>query len=320
MQSKISGKKILITGGTGFIASHLIERFYPNNRITVFDNGRRNAFSFLPTKIQKSVTLIKGDIRNKKDIEMIVSNQDIILHLAAIAGISFYEKDPLLTLEVNLFGAANLLQSLIGKRLNKIIIFSSSEVYGSLAENVSEQDLTCVGPISEARWSYAISKLSVDHLAIAYFKKYSLPITIVRPFNIYGPRQVGEGAISNMVLSAIKENKIHVTGKGSQMRAWCYVSDLVDAILKICQKKVAGETFNIGSPKDYLSIWELAQKIHSNFKDCKLAFDKARSAEILKRLPDIKKAKKLLEYKPEVNLDEGLKMTIEWFKKNVKAI
>lgn len=314
---KISGKKILITGGGGFIGSFLTENFYRENQVTLFDNGRRNSFAFLDQSIKDKVNFINGDIQDGQSVKQIVKNQDIIIHLAAIAGASFYEKDPLLTLSVNLFGAENLLKSLVSKKIDKVIFFSSSEVYGPNAYDVSEDDSTCIGPVSEGRWSYAVSKVAVDHLAKAFFKKYSLPITIVRPFNVYGPRQVGEGAISNMLTNGLKEKKIYVSGDGLQKRAWCYISDMIRAVEIICQTEVYGECFNIGNPDAYVTIIELAKKIQALCKDSEIIFTEGRSIEVLDRKPKIEKASKLLGFSPEVDLEEGLMKTFDWWYKNI---
>lgn len=315
--SKISGKKILITGGGGFIGSFLTENFYRDNKVTLFDNGRRNAFALLEQSIKDKVNLVKGDIQDEQSVKQIVKNQDIIIHMAAIAGASFYEKDPLLTLSVNLFGGENLLKSLVSKKIDKVIIFSSSEVYGPNAFEVSEDDPTCIGPVSEGRWAYAVSKVAVDHLAKAFSKKYGIPITIVRPFNIYGPRQVGEGAISNMLTSALKEKKIYVSGDGLQKRAWCYISDMVRAVEIICQAKVDGKCFNIGNPDAYVTIIDLAKKIQALCKDSEIIFTEGRSIEVLDRKPKIEKASQLLGFSPEVDLEEGLKKTFDWWRKNI---
>lgn len=314
---KISGKKILITGGCGFIGSFLTEAWYQENEITLFDNGRRNAFRFLPESVKKKVVVIGGDIRDFKEVDKATDNQDIILHLAAIAGASFYEKDPLLTLDVNLFGTANLLKILSGKRVERVITFSTSEVYGPRAAEVAENDPTCIGPVTEGRWSYAVSKIASDHLARAYFKKYNLPISMIRPFNIYGPRQVGEGAVSNMLTGAIEDKKIFVSGDGKQKRAWCFVSDMVAAVELICKSKTFGECFNIGNPAAYITISELAHKIQLLCKDSKIVFIPARKVEVLDRKPSIEKAKNLLGFSPAIGLDHGLKITFEWWNKNI---
>ncbi|MDP3973592.1 MAG: NAD-dependent epimerase/dehydratase family protein [Candidatus Daviesbacteria bacterium] len=313
----MKNKKILITGGTGFIGSWLIEKWYKNNQITLFDNGRRNAFQFLPLDIQKEIRVIRGDIQDIDAVKRIVKEKEIIIHLAAIAGASFYEKEPLLTLSVNMFGTANLLKCLLNETPEKVIIFSSSEVYGEKAEDVSEDDATCIGTVGGGRWSYAVSKLAGDHLAFAYFKKYNLPITIVRPFNIYGPRQVGESAISSMLTNVLKKGEIFVTGDGSQKRAWCYVSDLVQAVEDICKVKLDGECFNIGNPQAYLTILQLAEKIKKINPGSKIIFTDAKKTEIIVRKPIIKKAKERIKFSPSVSIDEGLELTLNWWIKNI---
>ncbi|MBI2599916.1 NAD(P)-dependent oxidoreductase [Candidatus Daviesbacteria bacterium] len=315
--STIANKKILITGGGGFIGSFLTEEFYQDNEVTLFDNGRRNAFRFLDPTIQKKVNLVTGDIRDEQILGKIIKDQDIIIHLAAIAGASFYETDPLLTLDVNLFGTVNLLKALVDTKTERIIIFSTSEVYGPLANDVKEEDSTCIGPVSEGRWSYAVSKVASDHLVRAYFKKYGLPVSIIRPFNIYGPRQVGEGAVSNMLTSAIKEGKIYVSGDGSQKRAWCYISDMIRAVTLILEEKTDGECFNIGNPNAYVTILELAEKIQSLCKGSRIFFCEKRNVEVLDRKPNIDKAMNIIGFHPVVGFDEGLQLTVEWWKKNI---
>lgn len=313
----VKGKNILITGGTGFIGSWLTESFYSLNNVTIFDNGRRDVSRYLSPSISKKVKIIRGDITDFKAVEKATRKKDIVLHLAAIAGASFYEKEPLMTMDVNFFGTSNILKSLVNTKVEQIVLFSSSEVYGAIAKNVSEEDPTCIGPVSQGRWSYAISKLASEHLAFAYFKKYGLPIVTIRPFNIYGPLQIGEGAVVNMIKSAILENKIYVTGKGSQKRSWCYISDLVKAVNKICEKRISGECFNIGNSDAYISILRLAKKIKAIDGKADLVFKDAVSVEIKDRLPNTEKAKKMLRFDASVGLDEGLKTTYEWIARNI---
>lgn len=306
------GKRILITGGGGFIGSWLIEKFCKNNSVTCFDNGRRDAFQYLDPSIKENVRFIKGDILDKNLVKKNVLDQDIILHLAAIAGASSYEKDPLNTIQVNFFGTANVLEACTNLPVKKIVLFSTSETYGALAKDVSENTPTIIGPAGEGRWSYAVSKLASDHLALAYYKMHKLPITIVRPFNIYGPRQVGEGAITNMLTQAFAHKKITVTGDGKQKRAWCYVSDLIDAIEKTFTQKTNGQIYNIGNPKEYYNIYQLALKI-KQLTSAEIKFTNPVKTEIEDRLPNIKKAQKDLGFKPQVSLDHGLQLTKNWF-------
>lgn len=311
------GKRILITGGTGFIGSWLVERWFKNNEVTLFDNGRRNAFRFLPRFIQNKVKVVMGDVQDIKSLSKVIKDKQIIIHLAAIAGASFYEEDPVLTLNVNFFGTANLLKSLLHKDVEQIIIASSSEVYGPQAEDVSEEDLTCLGSVFEGRWSYATSKVAADHLSFAYFKKYGLPINLIRPFNVYGPRQVGEGAISNMLTDGITTGVIKVTGNGAQKRAWCFVEDFVDAMEKIYTKRIVGDCFNIGTPNAYITILELAKMLRKLIGDCKIELIQKKKTEVYNRKPNIRRAQQRLNYEPKVTLDEGLKKTFLWWKENI---
>lgn len=307
----LKDKHILITGGGGFIGSWLIERFYKSNTITILDNGRRNAFQFLDNSIKSEVELLTGDVLDQKKIAKIIKGKDIVLHLAAIAGASSYEKDPLQTLQVNFLGTENILKSALVANVEKIILFSTSETYGPNAKNVSEITPTTIGPATESRWSYAVSKLASDHFAMAYYKKHQLPVTIVRPFNVYGPRQVGEGAIVNMLKTATQLKKICVTGDGKQKRAWCYVTDLVDAIELMLEKTSSGEIYNIGNPDEYCSVLTLAKKI-SKITNSEIEFIEAKNTEIFDRLPNISKAQRKLGFTVKIDLDTGLKLTKEW--------
>lgn len=317
----IKNKRILITGGAGFIGSHLIELLWEKNQITVFDNGHRNAYQFLPGKIKKSVNFVKGNIQDELKVEKVTKNQDIIFHLAAIAGVSSYESDPLTTINVNLLGTAILLKNLSLRSFDQVILLSSSEVYGDQTKAVKENDSTIIGPAAQPRWSYAVSKLASDHLAMAYFLKNEMPITIVRPFNIYGPRQMGEGAVCDMIKSAILNHKIYVYGNGQQKRAWCFIDDLMTAFASILATKPRGKIINIGNPGAYLSISALAKKIQAIQKDAEIVIrDPKSNAEIKNRIPNLTLAKNLLKFKPSFGLDEGLVITFSWYRENIARL
>lgn len=312
----IKNKRILITGGAGFCGSHLAEMFAQNNKVTILDNLRRDSFKFLPESIKQKCQLISADIRNEQDVKKALQQKDIIIHLAAVAGISSYENDPLETISVNLLGTATLLKNLIAKKAELVIIFSSGEIYGPNAYNKSEEDPALIGPVSEPRWSYAASKIASEHLAMAYFRKYRLPIIIVRPFNIFGPRQSGQGAIADMIRDAITTGKITVTGTGLQRRAWCYIDDLKKAVELIIKKPIFGQVFNIGNPKNYLTVLNLAKKIQELAPGSSIIFKKGVKIEIIDRLPNISKAKKVLGFSPKISLEEGLKKTFDWYLHN----
>jgi len=246
-----------------------------------------------------------------------MKKSDIVMHLAAIAGVDTVIKSPTKTMEVNLIGTRNVLKCASKiSGLKRFVGFSTSEVYGSYAYKLEERDATAMGAVGEARWTYATSKLAGEHLAYAYHKEFGLPVVSLRPFNIYGPGQVGEGAIHVFVTRAIRDKNLMIHGEGDQIRSWCYIDDIVDAIMCCLENKAAvGEIFNIGNPKGTTTILSLAEKIiELASSKSKIVFSPKSYVDVELRIPDIEKAKRILGHKPRMNLDEGLKRTIEWYR------
>jgi nucleoside-diphosphate-sugar epimerase len=175
-----------------------------------------------------------------------------------------------------------------------------------------------VGPASEKRWIYAISKLAAEHFAHAYADDFGIKVVTVRPFNIYGPRQVGEGAVQQMVARALTGRDITVFNDGSQIRAWCYVDDFADAFVKAMEDEAAvGEVFNIGNPQATTTVLGLAETlIRLTGSKSKIVFKPHPGPEVEIRMPDISKARRLLAYEPRVGLDEGLNRAIAWYRDN----
>ena len=229
MNQTIQNKTIFITGGAGFIGSTLAGVLVENNRIVLFDNLARNSLKDRPFKDHPNLTLIQGDVLNFEDLTHAMKGADIIVHCAAIAGIDTVIKSPTTTMRVNMIGSANVLEAAYRQpKLERMVCFSTSEVFGQQAFRSNETDKTVMGQVGEARWTYAVSKLAEEHLAIAYHQEKGLPTTVVRPFNVYGPGQVGEGAIRIFIERAIKNEPIEIHGDGTQIRAWCYVDDMID--------------------------------------------------------------------------------------------
>lgn len=314
--TNISGRRIFLTGGAGFIASHLIERLIENNRITVFDNNKRNALKDSSARTHRNLSIVEGDVRRREDIAAAIGDCDTVIHCAAIAGIDSVGRSPLDTMEVNLMGTYNLLEIIKERKLTRVVDFSTSEVYGPYIYRGTENDLTSQGPVGQTRWTYAVSKLAAEHLSHTYHHKYGLPVVSVRPFNIYGPRQVGEGAIQKFIIGAVKNEDLVINGEGSQIRAWCYVSDFVDAVLNCLERDAAvGEVFNIGNPKTGITISELAQAIiRLSGSSSRVIHREALGADVEVRVPSIEKAERLLGYNPKVDLATGILSTIEWFR------
>lgn len=308
---------ILITGGAGFIGTHIAEKFCDTNKIVLLDNLWRNSLESLPElKKHPNVKFINGDVVNRNDVKNALRNCNIVIHLAAIAGVSNYYNEPDLTLRVNMLGTLNLLECCREIKIEKIIDFSTSEVYGPDAFDVHEDSFLSLGPVSDFRWTYAVSKLSSEQLTLRYSESHAFKAYTIRPFNIYGPRQTGEGAISNFFRAVINHKPIVIYGDGSPVRAWCYISDCVEAIDKILRTDdLDNGTFNIGNPQETYSTLGLARMVSQVVnKDIPIVFKKMDRTEIRVRVPNISRAKRLLDFQPSTSLPEGLQKTWNWFK------
>jgi len=313
----IKGKKIFITGGRGFISSHLCEKLILDNKLILFDNFHRDGFQYSQLTSHKDITTIAKDVLDKKALTESMKGCDIVIHCAAIAGIDTVIKKPITTMQVNLIGTLNVLNAMIENNIKRLINFSTSEVYGPYVYKGTEDDLTTQGPIGQMRWTYAVSKLAAEHLAHCFGEEHSIKVTSIRPFNIYGPRQVGEGAIQKFISSAVLNKDIFITGDGTQIRAWCYIDDFVNGVLvSLSNDRSVGEVFNIGNPQGTITILKLAKKIISLAKSkSKIIFNESAGPDVEIRVPSIKKAIDYLGYEAKVSLDEGILETIKWQRK-----
>ena len=313
----IKNKTIFITGGAGFIANTLIKHYIKDNKIVVYDNFHRDTLSSSEVSGHQNLSIIKGDVLDLASLTAAMKGADIVIHAAGIAGIDTVIKSPVRTMQVNMIGTANALEAaMINGIKDRFIDFSTSEVFGSMAFKSSESDQTVSGSAGEARWTYAVSKLAGEHLAHAYFKQYKLPVVTVRPFNVYGPGQTGEGAIQIFIKKALKNEDIHIDGDGSQIRAWCFVDDFVDCLIRCVESpKAIGESFNIGNARAVITILGLAQLVCRVLKsDSKILFDPPLSADIAIRIPSVQKTLEVLDFKAKVDLEEGVLRTADWMK------
>lgn len=224
----IEHKKIFITGGAGFIGSTLAGKLVENNQVVIYDNLTRDSLKSQPFRSHPNLQLITGDVMDVDALTSAMQGADIIVHCAAIAGIDTVIISPVTTMRVNMIGSANVLEAAARlSHLDRVLCFSTSEVFGQHAFRSNETDNTVMGKVGEARWTYAVSKLAEEHLAIAYYQEQRLPVAVVRPFNVYGPGQVGEGALRTFIIRALKNEPINIHGDGTQIRAWCYVDDMI---------------------------------------------------------------------------------------------
>lgn len=314
----VSGKRILLTGGAGFIGTTLGGLLADENEIVLFDNLHRDALGGTCLGEHRNVTFVAGDVLDREALRQAADGANIIVHLAAIAGVDAVLRSPVRTMRVNLLGTANAVEVAheLGDRLERFVEFSTSEVFGRHAYKVEETHETSGGSVGEARWSYAVSKLAGEYLSHAYFDEFGLPLTVIRPFNIYGPNQVGVGAIHQFIVRAIRGDDLIVHGDGSQIRAWCYIDDIVDAVLRVLgMPEAVGQAFNIGNPRSVCTTYDLALRVlRCSGSDSKITFQPITYSDVEIRIPDITKAREILQWEPHVDLDEGLERTLDWYR------
>lgn len=313
----IDGKTIFITGGAGFIGSALAARLIERNRIVVYDNLSRNSLKNKLIKDHPNLKLVEGDILDFEHLRAAMQGSDVVVHCAAIAGIDTVVKSPVTTMRVNMVGSANVLHAAsLLPRCDRVVCFSTSEVFGQQAFRSSERDHTVLGEAGEARWTYAVSKLAEEHLAIAYHNEMALPATVLRPFNVYGPGQVGEGALRTFIQRALRDETIEIHGDGTQIRAWCYVDDMVDGVLlAMSHPKAVGESFNIGNQRAVMTIYGLANTVVRVLDSkSKIVFARKDYADVELRIPATMKAKELLGFEAKVDLEEGILLTAQYYR------
>ncbi len=315
----LEGKRIVITGGAGFIGSTLARRLADRNTLILFDNLARSTIQYTDGAQHPNVTLVEGDVLDYSAVRAAFEGADAVVHAAAIAGIDTVLKSPVRTMEVNMIGTANVLRAAKDAGIkDRVLEFSTSEVFGSMAYRVSEENQAVAGSAGEARWVYAVSKLAGEHLAHAYFREHALPIVTLRPFNVYGPGQTGEGAIQIFIRKALFNEPISIYGDGTQIRAWCFVDDMVEALLLALERSEAiGESFNVGNARAVTTIFGLAETVCRVLgSSSEIQFKPALSADIELRIPETRKAEQVLGFKAKVDLEEGIRRTAEWYKVN----
>lgn len=315
----LSGRRILITGGAGFIGSHLAERLLADNRVVVLDIFRRDALSGAGIGDHPHLTVVRGDVLDGECVRRAMEGCDAVVHMASIAGVDTVMKNPVLTMRVAMVGTMNVLEAAQEHGgIQRVIDFSTSEVFGRYAYQVTEFDSTVLGAVGEARWTYAVAKLATEHLALNYHKEFGLPTCSIRPFNIYGPRQVGEGAIHHFIRRALAGEPLIIHNDGSQIRAWCYIDDIIDAICACLDRDGAvGHAFNVGNPRSTVTIYNLAREIiRLSSSGSAIEFKEWPHADVDIRVPAIAKAQELLDFTARVDLEEGLLRTILWYRKH----
>jgi len=321
--------RYFITGGAGFIGTALARRLVRDDSafIAVFDNLSRNSLVHHPSLLASNrLKLIVGDVcdRSALSAAIVESSPDFVLHLASVAGVATVESAPVETSRVSLLGTLNVLEEAAANTDARLLIdFSTSEVYGN-GTNLREDQPTVVLPVGKARWCYAASKLAAEHLVRACNGVGGMSTCTIRPFNIYGPGQVGGGAVRSFVKGALREKPIFLYGGGGQTRDWCYIDDMVDATIAILESPdlAASRTINVGNGKlaNCLTVRRLAEVIIELVGSRSTLFDAPpQDADIDTRAPCIDEARSLFGYEPKVDIVDGLKRTLGWYREHPDA-
>ena len=314
-------ENILITGGAGFIGSHLCELLIQKGHHVVaiddLSTGRlENIQHLLP---MQGFQFVRETITNSQVLDRLTSEADILIHLAAVVGVKLIVDDPVNTIATNIMGTEAVLTT-ANRYHCKVMLASTSEVYGKgLKVPFNEEDDCVMGPTSHSRWSYATSKAIDEFLALAYYQQFGLPVVVMRFFNTVGPRQTGRYGmvLPRFVRQALTGEPITIYGDGEQSRCFADVADVIDATIKLAEHPGAlGQVFNIGSTEE-VTIRELAEKViaatKSSSKIVYVPYEEAYAPgfeDMRRRVPDLGKIQQLIGYAPRYTLDETLRRVI----------
>ncbi|MGL6280659.1 MAG: NAD-dependent epimerase/dehydratase family protein [Gaiella sp.] len=319
----LSGKRIAITGGAGFIGTTLAQRLVDANEIVAIDNLHRDALSGTTLPSHPNFSFVEGDVLDRERLTAAVAGCTHLIHAAAIAGVDTVLESPVRTMRVNVIGTYNALEAALATRetVERFVELSTSEVFGQHAFNVSEGHVTTIGSVGEARWTYAVSKLAGEHMAHAYHDELDLPTVSVRPFNVFGPGQIGGGVIRAFIEAALAGRDLVIHGDGAQIRAWTYVDDMVRGLLLALEHpRAVGESFNIGNARSAVTIYDLATRI-KRLTGCagEIVFQPLHYTDVELRIPNVAKAREVLGFEADVELDDGLAQTIAWYRERLGA-
>ena len=317
--------RVLITGGAGFVGSHLSEALLERgDEVFILDNLSTGSIdNIVHLKINPRFHYTIDTVTNEPVLAELIDRCDIVVHLAAAVGVKLIVEQPVHTIETNVHGTEVVLKH-ANKKKKLVLIASTSEVYGKSVDVPFREDADLVlGATAKHRWAYACSKMIDEFLALAYWKERKLPVIIVRLFNTVGPRQTGQYGmvIPNFVTQALAGQPITVFGDGSQSRSFTYVGDVVKAMVALINEpRAVGQVFNIGNGNE-ITIGALAERVKkmtgSSSDIVKVPYEKAYEAgfeDMPRRVPDITRIKALVGYEPTVELDETLTRVIEYFR------
>lgn len=308
-------RQLLVTGGAGFIGFSLVNAL-SEAEIVVFDNfARSHPKVQLALSKMSHVTVVSGDILDREAIQVAAKGCDTIIHCAAVAGVQTVSLNSFDTLAVNGVGSLNVLHAARDNSVAQVVVLSTSEVYGPMALEAHESNPTVILPAGEPRWTYAASKLFEEHAALALHRPDGTKCMVVRPFNVYGPGQVGDGAVRNFILAALQDNDLVVRSSPFAVRSWCYIDDFVHALICLINGGLGwGRIVNIGDPSTAVSVLELARLVLKNVPNSrsKIVVNEIPQVDIVERTPDVTLLNSLISNFVTVPLETGIRQTVDW--------
>ena len=323
--------KALLTGGAGFVGSHLGEALLAQGHsvLVIDDLSTGSMDNIVHLKGRPGFEYVIDTVMNEPLVAELIDRADVVFHLAAAVGVKLIVEQPVRTIETNVHGTEVVLTH-ASKKGRLVVVFSTSEVYGKSTDVPFHEDADLVmGPTPKHRWAYACSKALDEFLALAYYRERKLPVIVARLFNTVGPRQTGRYGmvIPNFVRQALTGTPITVFGNGRQTRSFTDVTDVVGALIKLVQEpRAVGQVFNIGNPEE-ISILELAERIRTMTSSTSeiefVPYEKAYEEgfeDMPRRVPDLRKINKYIGYQPTVGLDEILRRVVEHMRGSAETV
>jgi NAD dependent epimerase/dehydratase len=318
----LTNKRVLVTGADGFIGSHLVESLLNEGcdiKAFVFYNSFNSLgwIDAIPNEKLKHIEIFTGDIRDPNGVRTAVKDVEVVLHLAALIAIPFSYHSPDMYVDTNIKGTLNILQACRDYNIEKVIVTSTSEVYGTSQYVPMDEKHPLQG-----QSPYSATKIGADVIADSFYRSFDLPVVIARPFNTYGPRQSARAVIPTIITQLLNGNENILLGSLHPTRDFTFVSDIVEAFIKIAEcDETIGKTFNIGSGFE-ISIGELTKRIAKLInKDNDIILDEKRirpqKSEVQRLWADSTLAQKTFGWRPKVSIEEGLQCTIEWISANL---
>lgn len=308
-------ERILITGGAGFIGLALAWQLR-STQVVLLDSLSHRVDLQTQWAKASGASLVVGDVRDQDVLGRAMDGCTSVIHLASLAGVDRVRRHPQETAKTIVDGTRKLLDVCDrNSTVRKILLVSTSEVYGEYADNNSEDEVGKL-PGDDPRWVYAASKLAAEKMALSFGQKSGIEVFVIRPFNVYGPGQLGRGAVETFVRRALESRDLEIFNGGEQVRAWCFITDLLKGILALLIQDVSGpRIFNLGNPKAASSTKDLAKEVIRLSASLSRLVDRDLArAEVVYRVPNIDRAMSVLGFHPEVSLEQGLRRTIDWYR------